>query len=201
MPQDEVPLEAQTGPRVRGRISPLAALSLIMGFLALCPPAALAAVLFGLLARRSVRRSDGVLAGRTMALAGIGLGCVGTGVTAIAAAQMVPLYRTVTPVAERLLVHVSSGEWAPSYNLFSPEYRANVSVAEHQRRMGNLAFRAGEFRGLRWAYRMDPFQRHDGEVLVRVTYDARFANATRRMTFEFIQSGPQWLIHDFHLGT
>ena len=193
-PADERELVTGVAVRRRRRLHPLAVVSLILGLLSMRPLAAIAAVLTGLWARRSIRRSEGRTWGRLIALVGVALGCIGLAITAISAHQMIALYRDVTPLAEQLMTMLDKDQWRETYDLFEPTYRDRVSVDDHEEAMRRLIGGAEGFEGLRWAYRLDVNERSVGGERVRVMYDGRFRAGRGRYLVDFIRTSAAWHI-------
>jgi len=193
-PADERELVTGAGAGRRRRLQPLAVVSLILGLLSMRPLAAIAAVLTGLWARRSVRRSEGQTWGRLIALVGVALGCIGLAIAAVSAHQMIALYRDVTPLAEQLVTMLDKDQWHETHDLFEPTYRVRVVANDHEKAMRRLIGGAEGFEGLRWAYRLDVKERSIGGERVRVAYDARFRAGRGRYLFDFIRTSAGWRI-------
>jgi len=176
----------RVGPDARPRISRLAVASVVLGLMSMCPVAAVGALLTGIWARRGIRLSDGRVRGGALAALGIGLGILCIVVTILACVAYVPLYLELRPIVGDVIAMAETGRFAESYKLFSPAYRDAHTQRDHTRRLARLIANAGEYRGLRWAYRLTTDETDAATSVVRVTFDARFANITRRIRFEFV---------------
>lgn len=132
------------------RTSVLAASALVLALLGCLPGAGLLAVVLGVVALWRIRLADGRLGGRTLALAGVGLGALftllWTGVGVGAVRGYASLKRgLLDPVAD-VLAALEAGRWDQVRPLLHPE--RTVSEAELEAFRDRVRATFGRFRGL-----------------------------------------------------